>query len=326
MKRVIKPAGAGNIQIEEVPTPQPGPTEVLIRTDSTLISRGSEIWRRYIRPEAIDHQMMGYSLAGTIEAIGPAVTGFSPGDRVAALAPHAQYVVVEVVAPRNKPSVVRLPDPVSFEAGTFWPLATSSVLWMWELQAQDTHTIVFLGQGLVGNGCLQVLKAISGARTVAVDALPLRCELAAKLGAHEIVDASDEDPVEAVKRLTNGQGADAVVEAVGGRAGARAFSQAQDMTRRGGLIQILGLYEDEPLPLDSSKIQGRRIVGGYQDSTIRPTGSDLALDFLAGGRIDVDGMITHRFPFHRADEAFDLLYTRPGDALGVLLLWPEDRY
>ena len=130
MKRVGKPEGAYQVVVEEAPVPEIKETEVLIRAERTLISRGSEIWRRYIRPEAVDHQIMGYSLAGTIVQVGSQVEELSMGERVAALAPHAQYVAVEVVNARNQPPVVSLPDSISSEAATFWPLATSSVLWM----------------------------------------------------------------------------------------------------------------------------------------------------------------------------------------------------
>ena len=216
MKRVAKPEGAYNIVVEDVNLPQISPTQVLIRAERSLISRGSEIWRRYIRPEAIDHQMMGYSLTGTIAEVGSRVEEFSLGDRVAALAPHAQYVAVEVVNSPHKSPVVILPDAVSSEAGTFWPLGTSSVLWMWDTGANEGDTLVILGQGLVGSGCMQAARANSDARIVAVDALPLRCELATRLGAHHVVDASKEDPVAAVKNLTEKEGADIVVYAVGG--------------------------------------------------------------------------------------------------------------
>ena len=77
MKRVAKPEGAYNIVVEDVNLPQISPTQVLIRAERSLISRGSEIWRRYIRPEAIDHQMMGYSLTGTIAEGGSRVEEFS---------------------------------------------------------------------------------------------------------------------------------------------------------------------------------------------------------------------------------------------------------
>lgn len=321
MKRVAKPAGRFNITIEETERPRLAPTEVLIRAECSLISRGSELWRRYIREEAIDPRIMGYSLAGQIVEVGAQVADFAPGDQVAAIAPHAEYAAMEVVTPAHRPSVVKLPAGVSAEAGTFWPLATSSVLWMEELGAQPGDPVVILGQGLVGSGCMQILRALTGARVLAVDALPPRCALARTLGADEVIDASTEDPVEAVRQLTGGAGAQAVVEAVGGRAGAAAFSQAQDMLRRGGLLQVLGLYEDEPLPLDSGKIQGRRLVGGYLDPDQRPRGSDQALELLASGAIRAAQMITHRFPFAEAAAAFDLLYHRPAETLGVLLVW-----
>ena len=66
MKRVAKPAGAYNIVLEEVDVPIIVPTEVLVCAECSLISRGSEIWRRYVHEEAIDHRMMGYSLVGRV--------------------------------------------------------------------------------------------------------------------------------------------------------------------------------------------------------------------------------------------------------------------
>ena len=321
MRRVVKREGHGNIAVEEAPIPAIAPTQVLVRARRSLISRGSEIWRRYARDEAVEHRIMGYSLAGVVEAVGDEVKEFAPGDRVASLSPHAEFVAVEAVDPPHRPSLVKLPEAVDFEAGTFWPLATSSVLWMRQTGAGPDDTVVILGQGLVGSGCMQAARAQGAGRLVAVDALPLRCELAGKLGADEVVDISQEDPVEAVKRLTDGEGAAVVVEAVGGRAGAKAFVQAQDMVRRGGLLQVLGLYEGEPLPLDSGKIQGRRLVGGYLDGGLRPEGSERALELLEGGGIDVGSMVTHRFASGEAPAAFDLLYNRLEETMAVLLTW-----
>ena len=82
MKRVAKHAGQFNIVIEEAEVPKIGPTEVLIRAERSLISRGSELWRRYIREEAIDPRIMGYSLAGQVTEVGAQVKQFKAGDRV----------------------------------------------------------------------------------------------------------------------------------------------------------------------------------------------------------------------------------------------------
>lgn len=321
MKRVAKAEGRGNIFLEEVEVPVLESTQVLVRAERSLISRGSEIWRRYDREEAIDPRMMGYSLAGVIADVGSEVDAFKVGDRVAALAPHAEYVAMEVVAPAHQPSVVHLPAAISAEAGTFWPLGTSSVLWMQQTAAGCDDTMVIQGQGLVGSGCMQVAKALGVGNLIAVDALALRCRLAGELGADAVVDLSEVDGVEEIQRLTNGQGADVVVEAVGGRAGAAAFAAAQDMVRKGGLIQVLGLYESEPLPLDSAKIQGKRLVGGYLDASQRPAGAQKALELLETGKIQADKMVSHRFSYTEAKAAFDLLYEDLGKTMAVMLVW-----
>ena len=322
MKRVAKPEGLHNVVVEEADVPEVSENEILVRASRSLISRGSEIWRRYNRLEAIDHQMMGYSLAGEVVEVGSAVTEFSPGDRVAALAPHAEYAAVQVAGDvRHQPSAVRLPDSLSFEAATFWPLGTSSVQWMHQTEALAGDTMVILGQGLVGSGCMQAQKAIGPAKVVAIDALPLRCDLARELGADEVLDASEVDPVEAVMEMTGGWGADIVVYTVGGRAGPKAFAQGLDMVKEKGLMQVIGLYEDEPLPLNSQKIQRRRLVGGHLSTMDRDVGASTALDFLASGKIQAERMITHRFPADEAPEAFDLLYNRLGETMGVVLVW-----
>ena len=321
MYRVGKLEGIGNVVMEEVPVPEIRETEVLVRAETSLISRGSEIWRRYVHEEAIDHRIMGYSMVGSIARVGSMVDGFSPGERVAALAPHAEFAAVEVVKIASPPRVVALPEEVASESATFWPLATSSILWMAALEAKADETVAILGQGLVGSGCLQALKAEVSCRVIAVDGITDRCRLALKLGADDVVDVSKEDPVGALRRLTRERGADKVVYAVGGRSGPRAFEQALEMVSSGGLIQVIGLYEDGPLPLSSSSIQGRRLIGGYPFGTSRRVASNQAIRYLAEGKFRVADMISHRFPFHQAPEAYDLLYNRLHEAMGVLLQW-----
>ena len=143
MKRVAKPEGRFNLVLEEVPLPEPGPHEVRVRAVRSLISRGSELWRRYVRPEAIDPQIMGYSLAGVVDAVGPQVARFAPGDRVAVVAPHAQYVVrdARVPSPQAGPSVTLLPAELDFDAAPFWPLVTSAVIWPSEITTDISSKI-----------------------------------------------------------------------------------------------------------------------------------------------------------------------------------------
>ncbi len=321
MKRVAKPEGAYNIVLEEVEIPPVSDSEVLVKAERSLISRGSELWRRYVRPEAIPHSAMGYLLTGRVVEVGARVTEFSPGDRVSTRNPHAEYVAVDVLNSPDDPKVGLLPPEVSMEAGLFWPRTTSCVLWVRETGARKGDDMVILGQGLVGSVIMQVAKADGLARVIAVDALPYRCEMARSLGADEVVDASTEDPVEAVMRLTGGAGADIVVEAVGGKAGIRAFAQAQDMVKRGGLLQVVGLYEDEPLPLDSSKIQGRRLVGGSLDRGLRADAAKRAMQLLGERKVRAEETITHRFPADQAAAAYEFVYKHPEESQGVVLVW-----
>ena len=325
MKRVAKPEGKFNVVLEDAPIPAVGQHDVRVRNVRSLISRGSELWRRYIRPEAVDPQIMGYSVAGVVDAVGADVKGFEPGDRVGVSGPHAQFVVQDsrVASLSEGPKIVHLPDGLDFEQATFWPLTTSAVMWIDNDDIQPDDTVVIVGQGLVGSLMLQVARANGRGRLVAVDALPNRCALAAEVEADEVINASDEDPVNRVLELTDGRGADVVIYAVGGRAGLRAFDQAQRMTATGGLLQVVGLYEDDPLPLSSSYIQRKRLIGGALPDSDRVAASGRSLDLLTHGRIATERMVTHRFPYQQAPEAFHFLHDHPEAALGVLITWDD---
>jgi threonine dehydrogenase-like Zn-dependent dehydrogenase len=136
-----------------------------------------------------------------------------------------------------------------------------------------------------------------------------------------VVNASVKEPTEVVRRLTDGKGADLVIDCVGGHAGVKSFEQAQDMVRQKGTIQLIALYQQAPLPLYSSKIMNKRLVAGILTDEPRSQTAIRALEKIRKGEIRASKMITHRFPYTQAKEAFDLLWNSPGEALGVLLIW-----
>lgn len=319
MIRVIKPEGFGNIQLEDVPIPEIDSRQVLVRTHTTLISRGSELFRRYIKEEAVSPSIMGYSLTGTVEKTGRDVTEYHLGQRVMVAAPHAQFAIGDVDSTRGH--LVPLPDDVSFEEGTFLLLSTEATAWAASSGVQAGDTIVVLGQGVVGSLMMQIFRGYDPAMIITVDTLALRCRISGELGADVVINASDEDPVDAVRRLTDGKGADLVVDCVGGPAGVKSFEQAQEMVRKKGTIQLIAAYQQVPLPLDSSKIMGRRLVAGILTDEPLSETALRAVEKIRTGEIKAVQMITHRFPFTQAKEAFDFLWNSPGRALGVLLNW-----
>ena len=313
MWRVGKHEGVGNVVLEHVPIPEVGPGQVLTRTHVSLISRGSELWRRYELEEAVPPRMMGYSTTGAVERVGAGVTSVAPGDRVVASAPHAEYSLVDSVHP--------LASRLSLEEGTFHPLSTSSAGWTRAAGITAEDRVVVLGQGIVGNLVMQFARRYRPALLIAVDALDLRCRLAAEVGAPAVVHAGEQDPVEAVRRLTGGDGATIVIDCVGGRAGVHSFAQAQDMLAPGGLLQLIGAYHGKPLPLDASKIMGKRLRGGYPPDTDRAEMGREAMMALGAGEVRVQPLITHRFDGQEAKQAFDFLYEHPEQAMGVLFRW-----
>jgi len=323
MKRVIKPEGKFNIDLEEVPIPNPGPGEVRIKAACSLISRGSELGARYTREHAVSPDIMGYSMAGTVDALGDGIHHLDVGDRVVALAPHAQYVICPARAgtPLDQTRIMPMPTGLSFDQAPYYPLTAGAVTWVEVEQIQPYDTVVILGQGLVGSLILQVIKANGQGRVIAVDALDSRCTQAEEFGADVVIHAGTEDPVKVVKRLTNGIGADVVVYAVGGPAGPTAFEQGLDMLAVGGLIHLIGLYEDQPLPLFSGKMQRRKMVGGYYAQAAGAHQARRGMDLLTSGHIHSYQMTSHRFPYTQAADAFDLLYHHPDEAFGVLLDW-----
>ena len=221
MKRLMKREGQFNFVLEEAPIPSVGPQQVLVRNKITLISRGSEIGGRYTSEGVVAHSSMGYSAAGVVEAVGDDVTGGSHRETGSWQAPHMPSMSLSM--PNRGGSVRHLPDELTFEDATFWPLTTSSVMWSWASGIKPGDTLVILGGGLIGNLCMQVMRMTGPQRIIVVEGIPVRCEIARKLGADEVINFNDEDPVEAIKGLTDGAGADVVIEAVGGPAGVLAF-------------------------------------------------------------------------------------------------------
>jgi threonine dehydrogenase-like Zn-dependent dehydrogenase len=321
MRRVIKPEGFGNVQIEEVPIPAIAERQVLVRNHVTLISRGSELFARYNQERAVNPAAMGYSATGIVAAVGSAVTEFRAGDRVMVVAPHAEYVVGDVDSPGGARFVHPLPDDVSFEQAAFLPLASAGVEWAASAPAPEDGTVVILGQGLVGNLVMQAWREYRPKRRITVDALPLRCRLSSECGADVVVNAAEEDPVAAVRRLTEGRGAGLVVDCVGGSAGVKSFEQAQEMIRRGGVIHLIALYQGGPLPLQSSRIMDGAIIAGRHHGMTKAEACQRTLGMIQRGEMRVTPLTTHRFPFQEARAAFDLLWEKPGEALGVLLQW-----
>ena len=318
MLRLEKLDGVGNVQMMEADIPSPGPDEVLVRVRRSLISRGSELFRRYVMPEAVPPRMMGYSDAGDVTEVGSETEDVRPGDRSNISGPHAQYAVGQHGY---------IPTELDCEAATFIGLSTSATMWAHTTPIEPGDDVVVLGQGIVGNLYMQVVRQRQPGRVITVDATELRCGISKECGADVVINVSETDSVEAVKDLTDGKGADVVVECVGGKAGIKSFEQAQLMMKRDGVLHLIALYQgakkagDGLLQLDSGLFMSKMLVAGIRVPEPRSKHRADAAQMIVDGHIKVGPMITHRMPWQQTPDAYHLLYNKPDEAMAVILEW-----
>ena len=319
MMQLEKLKGFGNVELVEVDQPTPDSGQILVEVKRSLISRGSELFRRYVLEEAMPPDIMGYSDAGEVVHVPEDVKDFASGDRVMVNAPHAQFVIANLDGRRKR--AFKLPEKLDYEPATFLPLTTSSVMWMRSSPIEPGQTAVILGQGIVGCLCAQILRERNPGRIIVVDAQPLRCEIASKLGPDEVLHVTEAAAVEEVRRLTDGRGADLVVECVGGNAGIESFRQAQEMLARSGTIHLISKYQGGPLPLYGDDFMDKQLIAGMRISTPREDCMVDAARMLIDGSVCVEELVTHRLTWQQVPDAYHMLYNHPDQALGVILEW-----
>src|SRR5215213_11978706 len=232
--------GPGEIRLEQVARPEPGPGQVRVRLEgcgvcaSNLTPWAGPEWMRFpTEPGALGHE--GW---GVVDAVGDGVEGLSLGDRVAALSYHsyAEYDVAEADA------VVPLPASLAGQPFPGEPLGCAmNILRRSGIEAGQIVAIV--GIGFLG-AILTRLAAQAGARVIAVSRRPFSLGVARDMGAAETVAMDDHHGIIArVKELTDGVFCDRVIEAVGKQ---WPLDLAAELTRERGRLIVAGYHQDGP--------------------------------------------------------------------------------
>jgi 2-desacetyl-2-hydroxyethyl bacteriochlorophyllide A dehydrogenase len=321
--------GPRDIRVEDVPAPVPGPSDLLVAVKACGICGSDLHTYRYgifedLGREIEGHpgRLMGHEFSGVVAEVGSAVTGVKVGDRVAGLGrgAYAEYVVVEVADRSYHP----LPDDVSFEeAATFEPFATS-IHGVGLARPQAGETVVILGAGIIGLGAVQTIRATtSDVRVIVVDGTQTRLDMARHVGADEVIDFTEGDPVEQVLALVGeqeiprlgyrGGNVDAVIDC----AGAVNSSQQglQMLKQEDGRLVLVALFE-HPGPLDRNIIVRKHVqlLGSWASTT-----ADLrfAIELMASGRVDREPLVSHQFALDQAAEAFAV--QEQGQAIKVVV-------
>lgn len=241
---VIRSFGGPDVFEErDLPTPQPGPEDVLVRVHATSVNpvdykiRQQGSWAG-IEPPAV----LGYDVAGVVEQVGADVTDFKPGEKVfytPEIYGHPNGSDAEYHVARAS-IVARMPANLSFEEAASLPLAggTAWVALIDRMQVHPAETVLIHGAGGVGSLAIQIAKA-AGARVIA-SAGTASLDLAKSLGADVVIDYHNDDLASVVTRETAGQGVDATFDTVGGENVARSTALTKPHGRLAGIAGFAG--------------------------------------------------------------------------------------
>jgi predicted dehydrogenase/threonine dehydrogenase-like Zn-dependent dehydrogenase len=274
---------------------------------------------------------LGYCNAGEVLEVGKGVEGFSPGDRVASSGGHAEIVVV----PENL--CVKIPEGVSDEAAAFTVIGAVGLQGIRLVQPTLGENIAVIGLGLIGLITVQLLTA-HGCRVLGSDFDTARCDLAVKFGAETVDLSKGEDPVEAAMAFSKGRGIDGVIIAAATQS-SEPVHQAAQMCRKRGRIVLVGatglelnrsdFYEKElSFQVSCSYGPGRYDPEYEEKGHDYPTGFvrwtagrnfEAVLDLIAAGKLDLQPLITHRFPIDQAVKAYELVTENKEPYLGIIL-------
>jgi len=338
--------GVNDVRLETVPVPQIGAGEVLVRvhtcgicgTDLKKIATGSHSAPR----------IFGHETTGVVAQVGEGVTNFRLGDKImvfhhipcgdcfycrhkvfaqcptykkvgatagfeASGGGFSEYVrVMDWIVARN--GVVRIPDGVSFEQASFIEPVNTCMKGIETLQLTPGETVLVIGQGPIGI-ILSVLARRQGARVITSDLFPQRHTIARTFGLDENIDASTSDVIEIVKKRTEGRGADAVILAVAGTALIR---PAMDATRPGGRVLLFAQTQHGEAAIDPAAVcvDEKSLLGSYSASVDL---QEESARFVLGREMDLERLISHRFPLSEAVEALRLAAHPKPDSMKIAI-------
>ena len=268
MLQVLQNLGDGKTTIAEVPAPAVSTGRLLIQSECTLISAGTEkmlvefgqagwIGRAKAQPEKVKQVLakiktdgllptleavfsklgeplpLGYCNAGIVRQIGRGVSGFEVGDRVVSNGPHAGFVSV----PQNL--CAKIPESVSSDQAAFTVLASIGLQGVRLAEPTLGETIVVYGLGLIGIITVQLLRA-NGCNVIGIDINDSRLELARSFGAETIHGAQCDDIAARVHSMTNHHGADAVIITASAKTD-EILSQSAKACRKKGRVVLVGV-------------------------------------------------------------------------------------
>jgi alcohol dehydrogenase len=337
----------GRIVLREKPMPRVGATDALIRITTTTIC-GTDVHILKGEYPVAPGLTVGHEPVGVIEELGSAVSGYQRGQRViaGAITPcgqcspcldghqsqcggkamggwrfgntidgcQAEYVLV----PNASANLALIPDGLTDEQVLMCPDIMSTGFGGAESGGiRIGDTVAVFAQGPIGL-CATAGAKLRGATTIiAVDTLPERLAMAQRMGADVTIDYRTTDPISEIMRLTQGRGVDVAIEALGTQ---QTFESCLRVLKPGGVLSSLGVYSGKlTLPLDAfaAGLGDHKII-----TTLCPGGKERMrrlMEAIDGSRVDLGGLVTHRFRLDEIEKAYDLFANQRDGVLKVAI-------
>ena len=300
--------GPGRLAVARIAVNPPGPCEVRVKLEGCGVCASNlPVWQG--RPW-FDYPMPagspGHEGWGIIDAVGEAVTQFSPGQRVSFMSQHA-YAEYDLADER---AVVALPDDLSGKPFPGEPLACAMNIFE-RSDIRSGHTVAIVGAGFLGLLLMQ-LATNAGAPVTMLSRRSYALSLASASGAAEVIESSDlDDARRQALALTSGSGYQRVIEAVGEQS---SLTLASDLVAEHGRLVIAGYHQDglREVNMQQWNWRGIDVVNAHERHLSRYTdGMRRAISAVLDGRLKPFPLITHSLPLESLDHAFELALQRP---------------
>ena len=327
-----------DIRIEDVPKPEIGPEEILLKVMASGIC-GSDVLEWYRLPKA--PRVLGHEATGIIEKVGKKVTKYRIGERVF-VSHHVpcnqccycrkdSHTACETLHTTNyfpggfsqfirvpkinvETGIYKLTSNISFEEGTFIEPLACAIRGQRLADVNECDNVLIIGSGMAGILHVQLSKMKGVQKVFVSDINPDRLELAKKFGADYLIDAKD-NLVKHLKNINGGKGVEKVIVCTGAE---KAALTALDCVDRGGIILFFAVPNPSikiPIPIADFWRNETTIKTSYGAS---PKDLDQALKILSKKQINVSEMITHTLDIREAAKGFKLV-AEAGKSLKVIL-------
>lgn len=344
--KAVRLHAPGDLRVEEVSVPEITENQVLVRVRAVGVC-GSDPGRVMEKGTYSYPMTIGHEFSGEIVRVGAKVAGYTVGDPVTVVplipcgvcdycrtgkynlcddysyygsrtdGAMAEYVAVEVA------NLLKLPEGVDFESGACTDPVAIAFHALRQAQISAGDTVAILGVGPIGLFAVQWAKAMGATEVFAIDIFEEKLSIAREIGADYTVNARAIDPVEFVLQKTGGEGTHRVIEIAGSKI---TQEQSLRMARKEGTVVFCGISYDDLVisrkALDGLLRKELRVIGAWNSlaSPLPVNEWELALRFMALGRIRCKPVISHRFGLDKAPEVFRWIWERKEFFSKVLFL------